>query len=205
MQKSTVCKCKIAMSQCHSVSSLDSVPHCWRVSCNGSEVVAPSFFTTAKLSPVFLLLGMHPKIYRVYPKLIPKRGVGQFCPRLLLPASTPSTAKMSPMCPSGGDQHYKASGPLSMLYQCQYGWVRESTAAIVMIRPYATTMSTRWSQLQSKVVAPELLLSLSSSYCPSGDLQGQPSLLFARMRLLCQPLLLVRIDCVIAIKDEIFV
>ena len=40
----------------------------------------------------------------------------------------------------------------------------------------STTMSTRWSQLQSKVVAPELLLSLSSSCCPSGDLQGQPSL-----------------------------
>ena len=69
----------------------------------------------------------------------------------------------------------------------------------------STTMSTRWSQLQSKVVAPELLLSLSSSCCPSGDLQGQPSLLFARMRLLCQPLLLVRIDFVIAIKDEIIV
>ena len=79
---------------------------------------------------------MYPKIYAVYPKLIPKRGVGQFYPRLLLPASTPSTAKMSPMCPSGGEQHYKASGPLSMLYQCQYGWVRESTAAIVMVRPY---------------------------------------------------------------------
>ena len=69
----------------------------------------------------------------------------------------------------------------------------------------STTMSTRWSQLQSKVVAPELLLSLSSSCGPSGDLQGQPSLLFARMRLLCQPLLLVRIDFVIAIKDETFI
>ena len=85
--------------------------------------------------------------------------------------------------------------------------MRESTAAIVMDGPpvCSTTMSTRWSQLQSKVVAPELLLSLSSSYCPSGDLQGQPSLLFARIRLLCQPLLLVRIDFVISIKDEIFV
>ena len=82
MQKSTVCKCKIAMSQCHSVSSLDSVPHCWRVSCNGSEVVAPSFSPTAKLSPVFLLLGMHPQIYGVYPKLILKRDEVQFCLRM---------------------------------------------------------------------------------------------------------------------------
>ena len=122
MQKRTVCKCKIAMSQCHSVSSLDSVPHCWRVSCIGSEVVA--------------YLECIPKYMEFNPKPIPKRGVGQFCPRLLPQVATTSTAKNSPVCPSGGDQHYKASGPLSMLYQCQYGWVRESTAAIVMVRPY---------------------------------------------------------------------
>ena len=29
----------------------------------------------------FLCFGMHPKIINVYPKLIPKGGVVQFCPR----------------------------------------------------------------------------------------------------------------------------
>ena len=32
----------------------------------------------------FLWCGMHPRIYRVYPKLIPKRGVVQFCHRAVI-------------------------------------------------------------------------------------------------------------------------
>ena len=176
MQKRTVCKCKIAMSQCHSVSSLDSVPHCWRVSCIGSEVVAPSYFTAPKLSPVFLLLGMYPKIYGVYPKLIPKRGVGQFCPRLLPPSCyniySQAVTRVS-LRRRSTLQGWWASIYVSMPI-CVSEGINWCNCYGPPVR--STTMSTRWSQLQSKVVAPELLLSLSSSCCPSGDLQGQPSL-----------------------------
>ena len=148
-------------AQCHSVSSLDSVPHCWRVSCIGSEVVAPSYFTAPKLSPV---------------------------------------------CPSGGDQHYKAGGPLSM-YQCQYAWVRESTAAIVMVRPYVLLQCLRAGPSCSQRLLPPSSCCLSPPPAVPQEISraNPPSLLFARMRLLCQPLLLVRIDFVIAIKDETFI
>ena len=101
-----------------------------------ARLLLPATPPPPSYDPCFYYLECIPKYMELYPKLISKRGVRQFCPKLLLPATTPSTAKLSPVCPSGGEQHYKASGPLSMLYQCQYGWVRESTAAIVMVRPY---------------------------------------------------------------------
>ena len=81
MQKRTVCKCKIAMSQCHSVSSLDSIPHCI-----GSEVVAPSYSTAAKLWPVFLLLGMYPQIYGVLSQTYLQKRCKTILPEVVAPS-----------------------------------------------------------------------------------------------------------------------